>query len=148
MDTHDKKPSPARKRTDLTLRKVRSSITNGSTLFGGNVDERLPYARRYRDLMGLYLDDLGGPHAVSEAERAIIRRAVTLTVQCEIMEARFARQEGDVGKTRLDLYGRTANSLRRLLEATGIHRRVNSIIPDPLDYAKRKREAQDAEVLA
>ena len=110
------------------------------------MDERLPYARRYRDLMGLYLDDLGGPDQVSEAERAIIRRAVTLTVQCEIMEARFAREEGDVGKSALDLYGRTANSLRRLLEATGIRRRVNTIVPDPLDYARRK--AEDAEVLA
>ena len=142
MDTRDK----SRKPTDLTLRKVRSSITNGSTLFGGDVDERLPYARRYRDLMGLYLGGLGGPDQVSEAERAIIRRAVTLTVQCEIMEARFAREEGDVGKSALDLYGRTANSLRRLLEATGIRRRVNTIVPDPLDYARRK--ARVAEVLA
>jgi hypothetical protein len=89
-----------------------------------------------RDLMGLHLSDLGGENAVSEAERSIIRRVATLSVELERMEAGFA-VAGEAQPDQLDLYQRTANSLRRLLEAIGLQRRPRDVTPDPLEYAAR-----------
>ena len=114
---------------------TRSRISNGSTILPG-VDGRSTWVRRLRDLIGLYLSDLGGDDAVSEAERSIIRRIATLTVELERMEADFA-VAGEARPDQLDLYQRTANSLRRLLEAIGLRRRSRDVTPDPLEYASR-----------
>jgi hypothetical protein len=113
----------------------RSRVSNGSTILPG-VDGRSTWVRRLRDLMGLYLSDLGGDDVVSEAERSIIRRIATLTVELERMEASFA-VAGEAQPDQLDLYQRTANSLRRLLEAIGLQRRTRDVTPDPLEYAAR-----------
>jgi hypothetical protein len=114
---------------------TRSRISNGSTILPG-VDGRSTWMRRLRDLIGLYLSDLGGEDAVSEAERSIVRRIATLTVELERMEAAFAIA-GEAQPDQLDLYQRTANSLRRLFEAIGLQRRPRDITPDPLEYAAR-----------
>lgn len=98
-----------------------SRITNGSALLL-NVDGRTGWARRLRDLVALHLADLGGEGAVSEAEKSLIRRAATLTVELERMEVQFAT-DGAADPDALDLYSRTAGNLRRLLEATGLQRR-------------------------
>jgi hypothetical protein len=52
------------------------------------------------------------------------------------MEAGFA-VAGEALPDQLDLYQRTANSLRRLLEAVGLQRRPRDVTPDPLEYASR-----------
>ena len=114
---------------------ARSRVSNGSAILPG-VDGRSTWVRRMRDLMGLHLSDLGGENAVSEAERSIIRRVATLTVALERMEAGFA-VAGEAQPDQLDLYQRTANSLRRLLEAIGLQRRPRDVTPDPLEYAAR-----------
>jgi hypothetical protein len=51
-------------------------------------------------------------------------------------EAGFA-VVGEAQPDQLDLYQRTANSLRRLLEAIGLQRRSRDVTPDPLEYAAR-----------
>ena len=84
-----------------------------------DVDGRSTWVRRLRDVMALHLSDLGGEAAVSEAERSIIRRASTLTVELERMESKFANA-GEADKVALDLYQRTAGNLRRLLESVGL----------------------------
>jgi hypothetical protein len=66
---------------------------------------------------------------------SIVRRAAVLSLELEIMEAKF-EHEGEASLKQLDAYQRTANSLRRLLEAVGLHRRPKDITPHPLDYAK------------
>jgi len=83
--------------------------------------------------MGLHLADLGGQDHVSEAERSIIRRAATLTVELERLELKFATA-GEADPIDLELYQRTANSLRRLLEAVGIQRRPRDVTPPLRDY--------------
>jgi hypothetical protein len=113
----------------------RSRISNRATALPG-VDGRSTWVRRLRDLIDLYQADLGGEDAVSEAERSIIRRIATLTVELERMEAGFA-VAGEALPDQLDLYQRTANSLRRLLEAIGLQRRARDVTPDPLEYAAR-----------
>jgi hypothetical protein len=104
---------------------ARSRISNGSAVLPG-VDGRSTWVRRLRDLISLHLADLGGEDAVSEAERSICRRAATLTVELERLEASFAVADG-AQPDQLDLYQRTANSLRRLLESVGLKRRPRDV---------------------
>jgi hypothetical protein len=76
----------------------------------------------------LHLSDLGGADNVSEAEHSIVRRCATLTVELERMEAVFATV-GEATPDQLDLYQRTANSLRRHLETIGLERRSRPVGP-------------------
>ena len=118
----------------------RSSITNGSKLLAG-IDGRSAWVRRAKDLIGEHLADLGGADNTSAAERSIVRRAAVLTAQLEQLEVRFALANGDVRPEDLDLYQRTASTLRRLLEAVGLQRRAKNITPpDPLQYAREAAE--------
>jgi hypothetical protein len=118
---------------------LRSRATNGKTLFAQGGDMRGPWARRLRDVLGLHLSDLGGPDAVSEAERSIARRAAVLTVELERLEAKFATA-GEASADDLDLYQRTAGNLRRLLEAVGLERRARTIVPNFKDYIEGRGE--------
>jgi hypothetical protein len=120
----------------------RSRITNRSAVLP-DVDGRSTWVRRLRDLIAIHLSDLGGVDNVSEAERSIIRRIATLTVELERMESTFATA-GEATPAQLDLYQRTANSLRRLLEAIGLQRRSKNITPTVSDYIEHVNQA-DAE---
>ncbi len=105
---------------------ARSRISNGSSLFGVKVDGRSVWARRLRDLINLHLNELGGENAVSAAKKSIIRRAATLTVELERLEANFALA-GQATPQELDLYQRAAGNLRRLLKAIGLERHAKPI---------------------
>jgi hypothetical protein len=62
----------------------------------------------------------------SAAEQAIMRRAAVLTVELERLERRFALAgEGD--PETLELYGRVAGNMRRMLEAVGLGRRSRTV---------------------
>jgi hypothetical protein len=119
----------------------RSRITNGSAFLPG-IDGRSAWIRRAKDLIGEHLSDLGGPHNASAAERSITRRVAVLSVELEHLEARFATA-GSASAEDLDLYQRTANSLRRLLEAVGLQRRPRDVTPDPLVYARESPVDRD-----
>ena len=119
----------------------RSRITNGHLLIDG--DARSAWARRMRDLIGLHLSDLGGADAVSEAEKSIVRRVATLTVELERMEAGFA-EAGEAQPEQLDLYQRTAGNLRRLLEAIGLERRSKDVTPSLAEYLAGKKNNNEA----
>ena len=95
---------------------------------------RSSWARRLRDLVALHITDLGGDMNVSEAERAIIRRAAVIIVELERMEHDFALSEGAPGLAELETYQRMANSMRRLLESTGLRRRARDITPSLREY--------------
>ncbi len=117
-------------------RQARSRVSNGATLLPG-VDGRSTWVRRLRDLIELHLADLGGPDACSEAERSIIRRASTMTVELERLEAKFATA-GEASPDDLDLYQRTAGNLRRMLEAVGLQRRSRDVTPTLDQYLAGK----------
>jgi hypothetical protein len=112
--------------------KARSKITNGKQLIAG-IDGRSTWVRRLRDLIALHVNDLGGIEAVSAAERSIVQRAATLTVELERMESAFAAA-GEASAQDIDLYQRTANSLRRLLESLGLQRRAKDVTPTLQTY--------------
>jgi hypothetical protein len=98
------------------------------------------WARRLRDLIEQHVADLGGNEAVSAAERSIVRRAATLTVELERMEAAFALA-GAASPQDLDLYQRTAGNLRRLLESLGLQRRARDVTPDLKTYLAARGSA-------
>jgi hypothetical protein len=128
--------------TRKTNGKVRSRITSGRSTFlkvdGHRVDMRSQYARRFADLFSLHTAELG-PTA-SEAELAIIRRAVTLIVWLEQAEASFATDDEAATVAKIESYGRTASTMRRLLESVGLGRRAKDVTPSLKDYqANRKR---------
>jgi hypothetical protein len=121
----------------------RSRITNGSALLP-EIDGRSIWARRLRDLIDLHLSDLGGEENVSEAEKRIVRRAAALTMELERLEAKFLAN-GEAKPKQLELYGRTANTCRRLLECLGLQRRARDITPpDPLDYARQRETLKNS----
>jgi hypothetical protein len=119
--------SRTRTRPDVTLRNVRSAITNGSALFLGDVDERGPWCRRLRDLIADQTSDLGGADAISSAELALIRRSAMLQLQLEMMEARWAEHDGEASPKALDAYQRESGALRRILATLGLGRRPRDI---------------------
>ena len=97
----------------------RSRVTNGSCLFAERVDGRSAWARRFRDLVELHVADLGGPESLSEAQRSLIRRVVTLETEMERLECRFAKDGSGSNRT-LDRYMCMTNNLRRLLITLGL----------------------------
>jgi hypothetical protein len=100
------------------------------------VDGRSAWIRRLKDLLGSHLSD--APDA-SVAERSIIRRASVLEVELEMLEQEFA-QAGQATAAALELYQRTANSLRRLLESVGLQRRQRDVTPSLADLMREDRE--------
>ena len=130
--------------------KVRSRVTSGRSLFpkveGALVDERSQYARRFADLMQNHLNDLGGIDACSNAEVAIVRRAVTLIVALESMEGKFA-VAGEGTPAQLELYARLGSSMRRMLESVGLKRKLKDVTPSLDQYlaAKHRKRVEDTD---
>jgi hypothetical protein len=110
----------SRKEIELSMRKAKSAVTNGTAVLY-NIDHRTIYMRRLRDLLAAHEQDLGGRDLLSEGQRCIIKRASMLTIQCELLETKFA--QSDSAASRLDLltYQTCANSLRGLVESLGLN---------------------------
>lgn len=110
-----------RNRPSLSALAYRSRVTNGTALFVEGVDGNTPWARRFRDLLASHEADLGGRDHLSEGQRAITRRVAMITLQLELLEQTFAENEGHASPAQLANYQRASNTLRRLLEALGLH---------------------------
>lgn len=109
-----------RNNSDLTTpvsakSKGRSLVSNGSRPFLPDSASALQMGRRYRDVMAALTSDLGGFETLGEAQLQLVRRAATISLQCEAWDAAAAAGEG----VDWDLYGRTTNTLRRTFEALG-----------------------------
>jgi hypothetical protein len=117
----------------------KSRITNGSALLPG-IDGRSPWVRRCKDVIAAHLSDLGGEVNTSAAERNLVRRCAVLTVELELLEAKFA-SVGEASPDDLDLYQRTAGNLRRLFEAVGLQRRPRDVTPSLAEYIAQKAAA-------
>src|SRR5262245_15704562 len=90
----------------------------------------------HRDLIAQHTADLGGESNISQAQLSLIRRAAALTVQLELWEAQFAEDNGAKPQA-LDQYQRCLNSLRRVLEALGLERRVRDVTPELVAKIRR-----------
>jgi len=70
----------------------RSAVSNGTRLFCvDGLDGRSQTARRFRDLVETIGNDLGGVDHLSEGQKQLIRRAATLSIMAEAMEADAVR---------------------------------------------------------
>ena len=101
-----------------------------------------------RDLIALHTSDLGGAEACSEAEKSVVRRVATLTIEMERMEHVFAQipQETCPSMEMLCVYSRLANTLRRLLDMTGLQRRSRDVTPTIDEYLQsHARDDEDEE---
>jgi hypothetical protein len=136
MDSEIVCKSPADNRPVADSKKSgRSRITNGALLPG--CDGRGAWVRRCRDLISEFINvHLAGADNCSPAERAIVRRIAVLVTELERLEAKFAAKN-EASPDQLLLYGRTANTLRRLLEAIGLQRRSRNLNPSPDEYLAR-----------
>jgi hypothetical protein len=118
------------------LRKLmgRSGVSNGKrTFLDREVDGRSVWARRFRDLIGAHVADLGGDTETSTAEMHIVRRASALCVELEIIEQRFSQSPNGGTPADLLIYSTLSNTLRRLLESVGLKRRPREIDGVTLD---------------
>jgi hypothetical protein len=102
----------------------RSRTANGALLPG--VDGRSTWVRRAKEVIAEHISDLGGIDNCSAAERSLVRRASTLTVELERLEVKFA-SAGEASIADLESYGRATNTLRRLFESLGLQRRPRDL---------------------
>jgi len=110
----------------------RSRVTTGRSAFAC-ADGRGPWGRRFKDLLYLHCDDLGGAATLSECQLSLVRRMATLEIELEKMEGELAE-----GKpVSLDLYGRLSGHLRRLVETAGVRRVKKDVTPRLHAYVKR-----------
>lgn len=105
----------------------RSRVGNGKDLLAG-VDGRSAIMRRYKEIFGALVVDMGGDP--SEARAIIARRASTLAVWCEAAEADLANgKDIDIAE-----FTTACNALRRLLTDLGLERKARDVTPTLKDY--------------
>jgi hypothetical protein len=113
---------------------IRSRVTNGRRLFV-EADARSAWGRRFRDLLFLHCEDLGGAENLSECQLSLIRRMATLEIELEKLEGNLAE-----GRTiDLDVYGRVSGHLRRIVETLGVHRVKRDPTPNLHTYVNQRK---------
>lgn len=95
----------------------RTKIANNSKILAG-VDGRSAGARRYREILANLTSSVLRNHLppITEAEMSLLRRAATLSIICEGLDAALARGEP------VDplAYSTAANALRRIVTDLGL----------------------------
>jgi hypothetical protein len=114
---------------------LRSKVTNGKAMFVMGKGTS-PWARRWRDLVELHANDLGGSDTLSQAQLSLCRRAATIEIELEAAEGRLSMGE----PIDLDLFTRATGHLRRLLETLGIERRPRDVTPSLQEYLQTLSE--------
>lgn len=115
---------------------AQSRVSNGTATFLDGVDGRSALARRFRDVLGQIVADLGGSALMSEGQRQLARRAATISVECERLEAQ-AMSGADID---LDAYGQMTDRLGRAFTRLGL-KRVMKPVPDLQSYLEAKSQA-------
>ena len=90
-------------------------MTTGRRTFAEGGDGRGAWTRRWKDLVASHASDLGG-EGLSEAQISICRRASAIECELEAMEGRMSASH----PIAIEVYGRLASRLCRLLELIGI----------------------------
>jgi hypothetical protein len=117
------KRTPRRaKRSTSRARRPRSAITSGRKLFTEG-DPNSAWSRRYHDLVVGHCSDLGGIDALSDAQLSLIRRAASIECELERLDAMLSTG----AEVSLDVYGRGASHLRRILESLGLERKCRDV---------------------
>jgi hypothetical protein len=92
------------------------------------------WARRFADILGEVISDLGGADRLSEGQRQIARRCATIAISCE-------RMEGDAAAGNpidLETYGQLTDRLGRAFQRLGLKRVPRNVTPSVAEYLKTK----------
>ena len=75
-------------------------------------------ARRFHDVLEQIMSDLGGADSLSEGQRQLARKAATMAMQCELMEAEaVAGRDFDI-----ECFGQLTDRLGRCFQRLGLKR--------------------------
>jgi hypothetical protein len=112
--------------------RARSAVSNGSRLHVQPVGDTA-WSRRFRDVFAQIVSDLGGADYLSEGQRQLARRAATISLECEKLEARA------VGGNQIDLdvYGQLTDRLGRAFQRLGLKRVPKDVTPTLTEYLAR-----------
>lgn len=103
-------------------------------------DGRTAWARRFRDLVTGFANDLGGAEALPAMKMALVRRAASLAIEAERLEASLANgQQVDI-----DLLARLASHQRRIVEQLGLDKVKPAAGPTAASIAAEIRARRDA----
>jgi hypothetical protein len=111
----------------------KSRISNHQDLLPG-LDGRSSAARRFRDLVGSYLVDMGGLDQCSEIKLGLLRRLAATTVQCELLEAQMVNGQPVDIATLCTL----ASTSMRLSVRLGLERRARDVGPSLSDILRQE----------
>jgi len=118
----------------LEARKLhaRSRVTNGSELFATNepIDGRSMASRRFRDILGQIVADLGGSDRLSEGQRQLARRVALMALECEKLEAKSIAGE----EINLEQFGQLSDRIGRAMQRLGLKRVPRDVTPDIKSY--------------
>ena len=115
----------------------RSAVSNGTRLFCvDGLDGRSQTARRFRDLVETIGNDLGGVDHLSEGQKQLIRRAATLSIMAEALEADAVRNLSFDGEA----YGVLCDRLGRCLQRLGLERKLRDVTPTLQSYLAAKAQ--------
>lgn len=112
------RPIPARRLAPGQSVTRRTKVANGKSLLAPEGNANGWWARRFGEILALRFDDMGGGDLLSEGQISLAKRATTLEVELERMDANLSNGT-DVD---LDLYARITGTLARVLEKLGLER--------------------------
>jgi hypothetical protein len=118
---------------------ARSRVSNGSAILDG-IDGRSKEARRFRDVLGEIVSDLGGADRLSEGQRQLARRCAMLAVECEKIEALGVAGE----LIDLEVYGQLTDRIGRAFQRLGVRRVARNVTPSVAEYVGAVEEAGPA----
>lgn len=134
--------APRKKRKAIAKRPQNnvSRVTSGRSLFASG-DGRSAWGRRFKDLLYLHCEDLGGIESLREFQLSLVRRVATMECELERMESELAE-----GKpVDVDAYARIASHLRRIVESLGLKRVVRDREPSLKEIVAKYARSEPAE---
>jgi hypothetical protein len=118
--------------------RLRSAVTNGARLHveaPGNT----AWSRRFADVLGEIVGDLGGRDVLSEGQRQLARRCATIAIACERMEGEAAAGN----PIDLDAYGTLTDRLGRAFQRLGLRRQARVVEPTLEQYIESRYGGAD-----
>ena len=123
-----------------TKSRQKSRVTNDKALLP-DIDGRSSAARRYRDLVGAFIADMGGPDQCGDIKLGLLRRLAAVTVQAEVLEARMVNGE-PVDVATLCQLASTAMRLSARLGLERVPKNVTTTLGDMLREDLRRQGGQ------
>jgi hypothetical protein len=123
--------------------RTRSAVTNGRRVHVVPVGDTA-WSRRFRDVLAEIISDLGGSDGLSEGQRQLARRAATISLECEKLEAKA------VGGVEIDLevFGQLTDRLGRAFGRLGLKRAARDVTPSLAEYIAQTYGEGDEETVA